>query len=44
VDLASVGAVGQVLPALYFPFNLEEDTVSMPLFPIRTALRLPPEV
>jgi hypothetical protein len=31
VDLASVGRVGQVLPALYFPFNLEQDTVSMVL-------------
>ena len=31
VDLASVGRVGQVLPALYFPFNLEDDTVSMVL-------------
>jgi hypothetical protein len=36
VDLASVGQVGQVLPALYFPFNLQEDTVSMVL---RTPLR-----
>lgn len=41
VDLASVGAVGQVLPALYFPFNLEGDTVSMPLSLIRTVLRSP---
>ena len=31
VDLASVGRVGQALPALYFPFNLEQDTVSMVL-------------
>lgn len=31
VDLASVGRVGQVLPALYFPFNLRQDTVSMVL-------------
>jgi hypothetical protein len=44
VDLASVGAVGQVLPALYFPFNLEGDTVSMPLSPITAVLRSPPEV
>jgi hypothetical protein len=44
VDLASVGAVGQVLPALYFPFNLEGDTVSMPLSPFRAVLRSPPEV
>jgi hypothetical protein len=44
VDLASVGAVGQVLPALYFPFNLEEDTVSMPFFPIRAVPRPLPEV
>ena len=29
VDLASVGPVGQLLPALYFPFNLEQDTVSV---------------
>jgi hypothetical protein len=34
VDLGSVEAAGQVLPALYFPFNLEEDTVSMTLWPI----------
>jgi hypothetical protein len=34
VDLGSVGQAGQVLPALYFPFNLEEDTVSMPLWPV----------
>jgi hypothetical protein len=31
VDLASVGRVGQLLPALYFPFNLQQDTVSMVL-------------
>jgi hypothetical protein len=31
VDLASVGRVGQILPALYFPFNLRQDTVSMVL-------------
>ncbi|MGV8977822.1 MAG: hypothetical protein ACOH17_07245 [Cellulomonas sp.] len=31
VDLGSVGRVGQVLPALYFPFNLRQDTVSMVL-------------
>jgi hypothetical protein len=37
VDLASVGRVGQVLPALYFPFNLHQDTVSMVL---SQALRL----
>jgi hypothetical protein len=29
VDLASVGPVGQLLPALYFPFNLQQDTVSV---------------
>ncbi|MGH3296767.1 MAG: hypothetical protein ACRDP7_33740 [Trebonia sp.] len=34
VDLGSLTAAGQVLPALYFPFNLEDDTVSMPLMPI----------
>jgi hypothetical protein len=34
VDLSSLTAAGQVLPALYFPFNLEDDTVSMPLMPI----------
>ena len=34
VDLSSLAQAGQVLPALYFPFNLEEDTVSMPLLPI----------
>ena len=28
VDLASAGQVGQALPALYFPFNLQQDTVS----------------
>ena len=31
VDLASVGRVGQILPALYFPFNLRQETVSMML-------------
>jgi hypothetical protein len=29
VDLGSLAQAGQVLPALYFPFNLEDDTVSM---------------
>ncbi len=29
VDLASVGPVGQLLPALYFPFNLQQDTISV---------------
>lgn len=33
VDLGSVAQGGQVLPALYFPFNLEEDTISMRLWP-----------
>ena len=33
VDLGSVSQGGQVLPALYFPFNLEEDTISMRLWP-----------
>ncbi len=33
VDLSSVAQGGQVLPALYFPFNLEEDTISMRLWP-----------
>jgi hypothetical protein len=28
VDLGSVNQAGQVLPALYFPFNLEQDTIS----------------
>jgi hypothetical protein len=28
VDLASVGRVGQILPALYFPLNLQGATVS----------------
>jgi hypothetical protein len=37
VDLGSVNQAGQVLPALYFPFNLEEDTVSMILWPITIA-------
>jgi hypothetical protein len=40
VDLGSVTQAGQVLPALYFPFNLEEDTVSMRLAPF-TAI-IPP--
>ena len=31
VDLTSLGRVGQILPALYFPFNLRQDTVSMML-------------
>lgn len=35
VDLGSVGPVGQLLPALYFPFNLEEDTISVDFAPIR---------
>lgn len=34
VDLGSVNQAGQVLPALYFPVNLEEDTVSMVLWPV----------
>jgi hypothetical protein len=34
VDLGSVNQGGQVLPALYFPFNLEEDTVATPLWPV----------
>lgn len=38
VDLASVQTAGQVLPALYFPFNLEEDTISLPLWPIMFSL------
>src|SRR5262249_29984830 len=28
VDLASVNATGQILPALYFPLNLESATIS----------------
>ena len=31
VDLGSVERVGQLLPALYFPFNLRQDTISMTL-------------
>ena len=34
VDLSSVAQGGQLLPALYFPFNLEEDTISMRLWPV----------
>jgi hypothetical protein len=34
VDLGSLAQAGQLLPALYFPFNLEEDTVSMQLWPL----------
>ena len=37
VDLGSVAQGGQVLPALYFPFNLEEDTISMRLWPAAIA-------
>ena len=43
VDLASVGPVGQGLPALYFPFNLEQDTVTMFLAPFRLTAELPPK-
>ena len=32
VDLASIQQVGQVLPALYFPFNLQGATVSASFF------------
>jgi hypothetical protein len=39
VDLGSVGPVGQLLPALYFPFNLEEDTVSLILAPFTIVAR-----
>jgi hypothetical protein len=39
VDLASVGQVGQALPALYFPFNLQEDTVSTVFTRASTAIR-----
>ena len=35
VDLGSVGQAGQVIPALYLPFNLEQDTVTMILSPVR---------
>jgi hypothetical protein len=28
VDLDSIQQVGQILPALYFPFNLRGDTIS----------------
>lgn len=34
VDLGSLTQAGQVLPALYFPFNLEDDTVSTRLWPV----------
>ena len=34
VDLSSLAQAGQVLPALYFPLNLEDDTVSMPLWSV----------
>ena len=34
VDLSSLTQAGQVLPALYFPFNLEDDTVSTRLWPV----------
>jgi len=41
VDLGSVNQAGQVLPALYFPVNLQEDTVSMFLWPVTS---VPPGV
>jgi hypothetical protein len=41
VDLGSVGQAGQVIPALYFPFNLEQDTVTMILSPVRVVAGTP---
>ena len=35
VDLASVGQVGQILPALYFALNLQSATVSTRFADIR---------
>jgi hypothetical protein len=40
VDLSSLTQAGQVLPALYFPFNLEDETVSTRLWPV--TINLPP--
>jgi hypothetical protein len=40
VDLSSVRQTGQVLPALYFPFNLEQDTVSTPLWPVKSPVTI----
>jgi hypothetical protein len=37
VDLASVGPVGQLLPALLFPFNLRQDTVSLTMVRVESA-------
>ncbi|HEY7145489.1 MAG TPA: hypothetical protein VH637_14695 [Streptosporangiaceae bacterium] len=39
VDLSSLGEAGQLLPALYFPFNLEEDTVSAVFAPFTIVTR-----
>lgn len=33
VDLSSVGDAGQLIPALYFPFNLEQDTIEVDFLP-----------
>jgi hypothetical protein len=33
VDLSSVADAGQLLPALYFPFNLEQDTIEVVFLP-----------
>lgn len=41
VDLGSAGQAGQLLPALYFPFNLEEDTVSMVFSPVSVVAEPP---
>lgn len=35
VDLDSLQQVGQVLPALYFPFNLQQATISTIFYPLK---------
>ena len=39
VDLESLDGLGQLLPALYFPFNVEEETVSLPFLDLLPFLR-----
>jgi hypothetical protein len=38
VDLASVGSVGQILPALYFALNLQEATISTQFARLKEAI------
>ena len=38
VDLASIQQVGQILPALYFPFNLQGATIATPFLPVEATV------